>query len=239
MSNNLKISIYKSEKSQYENGGDGCTIYCALSNMSNKPIKIEIAKSFVINEKGEQREHDFFLTGFIVNGEIMIQPGAHVVRGEIFLKNNSGELCPGWRYGINIIDSNTRQQMDVIFLMNDNGSWGLLQENVYESPAKLLKKKVERIEAFENKKGIRFENISFIIHDDTRFSVMLDVFLNGKDQLEENIDVKCICYDGDNDVVATNSRTIYAEDYMGYTTLEIYINETDINVIEKIRIYPE
>lgn len=232
------INIPEAELAEYSNGGRGCTIYCGLWNPSEYPLDIEIIDSFIINEQREQHRKDSFLTGFIVDGNVTIQPNATVRRGEIYLESTSGNLCPGWRYGIEVKNKKTGQTHRTVYEVDSIGLWNEVSDELIDSLDKQLKSKVERIEEFENKKGIRLESISFSVQDDS-LTVFFDLFAIEQGKLKEKVLIKCVCYDKDGDIIGSDDVSIYPDDFMGYASMDIYIGDIDTKRIERVRICPQ
>ena len=52
--------------------------------------------------------------------------------------------------------------------------------------AKSLLNKIERLEAFEERLGVRFENISVIVESNDRFRLFFELYSNSGTSLDEN-----------------------------------------------------
>ena len=231
------VTVYAAEKSEYEGGDRGCTIYCDIWNPSSESLDIELIESYIINADGGQNAKDFFLNGYILKDIVTIRPGAYVRRGEIYLERTAGELCEGWQYGISLKNLNTGQRLEAIFRLEGNGCWTQTRLNIKENIVKQFKNKVERNESMENKNGIRLEGISFIVSE-KQLEVLFDVYSNEGETVEEKIEIKCVLYDRDGDILGVESRTIYPEDFTGYDCVKIYFSDVETRRIEKIKILP-
>lgn len=103
-----------------------------------------------------------------------------------------------------------------------------------------LKDVVERIPQFEEKLGVRLENISFSITE-PYFNIHGDFFMDELVNFDNyrQIEIFTTIYDEDNFILASKRTTIYKEDFLGFETFTISVYEPDIDLksIRKIRIY--
>lgn len=105
---------------------------------------------------------------------------------------------------------------------------------------KELKDIVERIPQFEEKLGVRLENISFS-NTEFDFNIHGDFFMDELDNFDNyfSIDIWATLYDQDNDILASESTTIFKDDFLGFETftITIFAEEMDLKSIKKIRVY--
>lgn len=104
--------------------------------------------------------------------------------------------------------------------------------------------KVERIPIFEEKIGIKYENISFILNEinsEISMQVVGDIFEVDREKIEKNTSIytHVTIYDNENFILFTSHDSIYSDDFLGFTNFSIYVGKIDINEISRIRIYPE
>ncbi len=115
--------------------------------------------------------------------------------------------------------------------------------------ANYLMDKIERIEAFEEKLGIRYDSISVIVdyldfYDDPwAIKILGDVIEHENGNLANfqnwNIETVVNLYDDENRIIASGGSSFQVRDYLGFTTFEVYFNEIEsIEEIKRIRIYP-
>ncbi len=115
--------------------------------------------------------------------------------------------------------------------------------------ASYLMDKIERIEAFEEKLGIRYDSISVIVDyydfNDEPWVVKIlgDVIEHENGNLANfqtwNIETVVNLYDSENRIIASKGSSFRVSDYLGFTTFEVYIdNIASIEEIKRIRIYP-
>ena len=103
-----------------------------------------------------------------------------------------------------------------------------------------LKNIVERIPQFEEKIGVRLENISFS-NTEFDFNIHGDFLMDELDNFDKyfSIDIWATIYDQDNDILASESTTIFKEDFLGFETftISIFSEEMDLKCIERIKVY--
>ena len=234
----VKTNIIESEKTEYPSGDKGCTIYCSIKNSMNQKIDIEIKDSFIVNNQGEQHIKENYLTGYIVDGENTIQAQVMLVRGEVYIEETSGELQPGWVYGISILNKATEETYEWLFQFDDNNQWTCISFDSVESMANQLKKKVERIVQWEERRHIRIDHISFRKLYEGCVYIYFDVFSDGSDSLEEDIYIQCVVYDKDNCILDNKSERIRKEEFYGFKSTHIDMS-VDENKVGRIMLFPE
>lgn len=108
---------------------------------------------------------------------------------------------------------------------------------------KSLLNKIERLEAFEERASIIFENLSIKVQSWGGIQIFLEVYpKNGSSIPVENgyITIECILYGEENKILETSNRGIYPEDFFGFELIKFTFNDDNIaDEIKKIRIYPK
>lgn len=115
--------------------------------------------------------------------------------------------------------------------------------------ANYLMDKIERIEPFEEKLGIRYESISVKVdyldfYDEPwKVTVLGDVIEHENGNLANfqtwQIETVVNLYDENNRIIATGGSSFQVREYLGFTTFEVSINQLEsIEEIKRIRIYP-
>lgn len=118
-----------------------------------------------------------------------------------------------------------------------------------KSAASYLMDKIERIEAFEEKLGIKYDSISVIVDyydfNDSPWDIKIlgDVIEHENGNLANfqtwNIETVVNLYDSENRIIASEGSSFQVKDYLGFTTFKVYFNHIDsIEEIKRIRIYP-
>lgn len=105
---------------------------------------------------------------------------------------------------------------------------------------KSLLKKIERLEAFEERVGVKFENISVTVSSSDIIWIYLEVHPVGGNSIAESLYIECTIYDSDNHIITSKSNILSASSFFGFEVVSFAIQENDIvNRINKIRIYPK
>lgn len=106
--------------------------------------------------------------------------------------------------------------------------------------AKSLLKKIERLEAFEERLDVRFENISVKTDNDGWVFVFFELHTNNRTTLDETIKIECTAYDLDGQILEV--KTTYAIDdrFFGFEVFKLSFQEDGIaDKINKLRLYPK
>lgn len=104
---------------------------------------------------------------------------------------------------------------------------------------KRLTSTIERIESFEEKTGVKFENLTATTECDI-FVIHGDLITDNPNNYFE-IEIHAVIYDEDNDILATGLENLLMDDFLGFETFKIeFFDETlNLDEIHKIRIYPK
>ncbi|MDY9924897.1 hypothetical protein [Methanosarcina sp.] len=244
----LRVEISRFLLDSYETGGSGCTIFCSIWNQSKKRAEVKLISSFIINSESEQIDRDYYLIGYQFT-EKSIEAGAMCTCGEIFLENRAGKIDAGWCYCIEIQDETNGKTYKVLFKLDNmqTKEWEIISCDIISSPvivtpkmlSKKLKKSVERIEAFEEKLGIKIENVTIVVSDSFDYiSVFCDIYALNGNNLNSSITLATTFYDEENNILGTPETYIDNDDFMGFESCEIS-SIIDANEVKKIRLYPK
>ncbi|PNB24319.1 MULTISPECIES: hypothetical protein [Pseudomonas] len=104
-----------------------------------------------------------------------------------------------------------------------------------------LTSKIERIEAFEERVGVRFQGMSaFLEADDDYISLQVhgEIHASNGAELKDDVTVVIAVYDQSDRVVGTDTRYYYSESFFGF---EAFSESLSLSVknISKIRVYPK
>ena len=115
----------------------------------------------------------------------------------------------------------------------------------YKEISRELLNKIERVQVFEEKLGITYENISIRISepfDEIELTIFADVRLVDEVKFQKNsmIETKVTFYDEDNYILDMLSDHINVRDFLGFETRRLYSRYIDFKLedIAKIRILP-
>jgi hypothetical protein len=102
---------------------------------------------------------------------------------------------------------------------------------------KSLLNKVERLEAFEDRMNIRFENFSARVSSNNMV-LYCEVYPTIGTELTENITIECVIYDLEGAILKKETSYIYESDFFGFEVLEFNFSDS-VDKAGKIRIYPK
>jgi hypothetical protein len=108
---------------------------------------------------------------------------------------------------------------------------------------KSLLNKVERLEAFEERASVTFENLSIKVQSFGGIAIFFEVYpRNGSSIPVENgsITIECILYGEGNKILETDNTYVNPKNFFGFELVKILFNDINIaDEIKKIRIYPK
>ena len=106
--------------------------------------------------------------------------------------------------------------------------------------AKSLLNKIERLEAFEERLDVRFENISLKVDDDGWVIVFFELHANKGTTIEEIIKIECIAYDVDGKILEVVYSYAFPDKFFGFEVYKFSFQEDGIvDKINKLRLYPK
>ena len=106
--------------------------------------------------------------------------------------------------------------------------------------AKSLLKKIERLEAFEERLSVRFENISIKVDDDGWVYIFFELQTNKGTTIDNMINIECTLYDVDGQILEVDSKLVLPERFYGFQVFKFSFQENGIaDKINKLRIYPK
>lgn len=103
--------------------------------------------------------------------------------------------------------------------------------------AKSLLNKIERLEAFEDRMNIRFENFSIKI-DGEYFYLYFELYPISGTNLRESVRIECVIYDTEGAILNKEDSLVLMDEFFGFEIMEFIFREQFEN-IGKIRVYPK
>lgn len=247
----VQLKISKTEKGSFTtNDGfsDGCSIFCSFLNTSNEIIRIEYIESYIVTNRHEQFNSNYFYTGYdFLDGNIY--KNSSVTRGEIYLDTNTRGIKNGWIYHIEFDDTTNRVHYSISFQLKNasSGTWDMIScdctptDSQSFSPnkeiAKSLKAKVDRINSFEDQLGVRIDNVSFVIPESMN-SVQCYYSLFAQGELTCDINIKVVIYDLDGDIIGNASNYVSSSSFMGFESFDASFYSITPSEIGRILIFP-
>jgi len=105
--------------------------------------------------------------------------------------------------------------------------------------AKSLFNKIERLEAFEERLGVRFENISLRVHDNGWVQLMFELHSDST-TLENRITIECTAYDSNGQILDVKNKHALPGYFFVFEVFDILFMEDGIaDKINKLRLYPK
>lgn len=102
---------------------------------------------------------------------------------------------------------------------------------------KSLLKKIERLEAFEERQKVSLEKFSIRISDNSNyFKIYFELHPNIGTSINQNIRVECIIYDKVGLILDKTSQAIFENEFFGFEVIGFTLDLSE--EIDKIRIYP-
>jgi len=111
---------------------------------------------------------------------------------------------------------------------------------MYKEIGKRLIKRIERLEAFEERMQIRLENFTIKVDEEKWVRILFEVYPIDGTTIDSNMNIECILYDKENSILEKDYTYITSEDFFGFEVVELNFQEDGIaDEIDKIRIYPK
>ncbi len=106
--------------------------------------------------------------------------------------------------------------------------------------AKSLLNKIERLEAFEERLDVRFENISIKIKENNHITIFTELHKNNGTTIDETIQIMCVAYDLNGQILEVDSGIAFKSTFFGFQIYQFDFQEDNVvDKIGKIRIYPK
>lgn len=168
----LGFKIEKYEDTSMSNGEDAFIIYLTVDNKISTSRKINLLKATYVTHKREQLEQDIWLSGYIT-GEDTLKPNSFKKAGLVFYKNKLKSISENDIIYITAELPQEGKELTVSFKKDEN-KWQITQvENsdleIKFTPKqleKILLKKIERLDAFEERLEVQFEKLSIKVDND-------------------------------------------------------------------------
>ncbi|MEY3501757.1 MAG: hypothetical protein RL308_3430, partial [Bacteroidota bacterium] len=106
---------------------------------------------------------------------------------------------------------------------------------------KYLLGRIERFEAFEERLGVRFENISVKVESNDSFRVFFELYSNSGTNLDENtVLIDFVVYDIDGKILKLKTDYASKDRFFGYQIFEFGCYENSIiDKVGKIKLFPK
>lgn len=244
----LNIAVEKHEDTSMSNGEDAIIVYLKLDNKTTKTKKINLLKATYVTKKREQLEQDIWLSGYMT-GEDNLKPNSYKKAGLVFYKSKLKRISENDLLYISIELPKEGTEVTLCFQNNGN-NWSIIDKEQTEIEIKLtpkqleksLIKRIERLEAFEERLGVSIQNISLKIKDGYIWATLYcELHSANGTTLEESVNIECVLYDNEGSIIDKQSTYIDADEFFGFELIELTFTGdiSKADQVSKIRIYPK
>jgi len=244
----LKLKIDGIADADMMVGGVSFVLYLHIDNIKQENRVVNILKTTYVTKSREHFEQDFWDSGYLSEKGVL-KPNSINKVGLGFYKSKLKKISNSDTIYITIELQEEGAEVVICFIRIED-SWQVIESKktltekaINLNPALLAKslfKKIERLEAFEERLNVRFENISIKIHLDNWVKVILELHSNNGITIDQSIRVECVAYDIDGQILCVSNCNVNNDTFFGFEILEFYFNEDWIaDKINKLRLYPK
>jgi hypothetical protein len=241
----LEFSIDVNDSSM-SNGEDAYIVFLKIDNKTVKSRKINLLKAIYVTSFREQLEQDIWLSGYIT-GEDTLKPNSFKKAGFVFYKPKLNKISDNDAIYVTIELIKEGSELTLCFIRKE-GNWTIINSEKSEIEIKLtpkqlqktLLKRIDRLESFEDRLEVSFENLSLIIKEDFRLTILGEFHTNSGTDISEDISIVCVLYANDGSILEQSSTYIGKDDFFGFEIFEFNFYDYRIaEQVSKIRIYPK
>jgi len=244
----LKIEVEKYEDTSMRSGDTAFIIYLKLHNETDHAKKINLLKATYVTSQREQLEQDVSLSGYHI-GEGSIKPNSYKTAGLVFYKSKLKQILENDLVYVSVEIPKEGTVLSLCF-QNNGKEWNIIDKEQTEVEIKLtpkqlekrLIKRIERLEAFEERLGVSIQNLSLKINDSyTWATIFCELHSTNGTTIEKSIKIECVLYDNDGSIIDTESAYVSSDSFFGFELIELNFtgNESKAEQVSKIRIYPK
>lgn len=230
---------------------DYFVIYLVLDNKLPIDRKINIPDTTYVNSNREQLEQYHWESGYIKSQDIL-KPNSFKKAGLLYEKDKLKSISNNDLIYLTIELPDEGKLIKVSF-KKDAGKWLLVDKEIIEleiklsskQKEKLFLKKIERLDAFEEKFGVSLNNISVQLQSrstEDYYYVFIEVHSSHGTTINERIKIEGVLYDKDGLIIEKERELISTDDFFGFEIIKLifcYNTIISINDISKVRIYPK
>lgn len=239
----LNIEIDHHECSNFTKGGAGAVIYFIVENLTENEIEVKLENECIINDKGVQREKDYFYEGYNFTEET-IHAHAKKKAGYIYMEKTAGEFSENWKLCLQIIDITNEIEYQAEFVY-EGALWKLEKLGIKnggqicsgKTIAKRCIRNLKRIEDFEEKIGVTLEGINAIVNDShNSMTIQGEIIALKGNTVNFDFYVKAVVYDMTGHIISVMSQVFYKSQFKGYDTFSLN-KQGDYVLADQIRIF--
>lgn len=244
----IDIAIDKIEDTTMSNGENAFIIYLKIDNKTSQSKKLDLLNATYIDMNREQLEQDVWLSGYI-KGEDNLKPNSFKKAGIVFYKSKLKRISKNDLLYVPIMLPKDGKELTICFQFKGK-KWFIISIEHSDIEVKLppkqiensLIKKIERLEAFEERLGISLENLTLKVDDSYCWAtIYCEVHSTNGTTIKESLNIECVLYNNDGKIIDKTSTYINSDNFFGFELIELTFTG-DISFAEKvstIRIYPK
>jgi len=242
----IKLKIERIEDTTMSDGEDAFIIYLTVDNKTSKSRKINLLKATYVTKRREQLEQDIWLIGYIT-GEDTLKPNSFKKAGLVFYKSKLKRISDNDLIYVSVELPKEGTELTLCFQKNGT-NWLLVDKEKTEIEVKItpkqlernLIKRIERLEAFEEKLDVSIDKISLKIENDLSFKILAELHPNNGTTIYEDIRIRCVLYSNDNSILGETSAYIRKDDFFGFEVITFNFYDDGIaELVNEIRIFPK
>lgn len=242
----LEFSIDGSEDTSLTNGESAFILYLKIDNKTQKSRKINLLKATYITSQREQLEQDIWISGYII-GKDTLKANSFKKAGLVFYKSKLKAISDKDVIYISLELTQEGVELNLSFQKTGN-NWLLISKEKTDTEIKLAPKqleknllnRIERLEAFEERLGVSYQNISIKIDNEQNwFTLFYELHSKTGTTLNEHLYIHCTLYDKDGLIITEDSGIISCKTFFGFQVIKTRFQQDGIaKDVSKIRIYP-
>ena len=251
----FRFEIVSVKEMWMNNGEAAYVIFFNITNLEPKARIVTLSTATYVTKDGEQLEQDLWLLGYVpADGthRARIKGNAHRKAGFVFYKKHLSSVVSLDSLYVDVALEDSKKKLSLRFdntTAEGTATWPIVEAQVEEmevraSPrvlSKALTRKVERLEAFEERLGISLDKLSVNVQEHYLWlTVSGEVHQASSGSLSRDVKIVAVVYDAEGTIVETGEVTFYARDFVGFDVFKLTLHAHEICLIaDKIRIFPK
>lgn len=244
----LEVSIDNVQEASMDSGDDAFIFYLKIFNKTSKSRNIKVLMASYVTHEREQLEQNVWLTGYIL-GEANLKAHAYKNAGLVFYKSRLKSVND--RDVIYIIIELLNEGRELTLCYQKMGiNWNLIDRTTADIEIKLtakqlqkdILKKIERLEAFEERLGVHFDHLSIEVNDSFNEWAYLhgEIHSDNGSTIDKNIHIIGVIYDTTGLIIDQKNHYIDCNKFYGFEVFTLSFQQDGIaSKIGKIRIFPK
>ena len=246
----LDIRISDAEELTTDGGKGAYIFYLTVFNRTSHSRYINLSLATYVTHYREQLEQDAWLNGFLTGQEEdHLEANAYKRAGLVFYKSKLKSVEDTDTIFISLVLTKEAHELTICY-QRSGPKWVLTDKKISDIQItltskeleKMLLKKVERLEAFEDKLGVHFENISIEVPLGYKEWAKLhgELHSNTGTTISDPLSVLCVAYDTEGLIIDSQYYYVDSGKFFGFEVFSFYFQKDGIaSEIGKLRIFPK